>query len=343
MGILSVIVWCAVTGFLVYILKKYFNGPKTPLSKSMEGKTVIVTGSNAGIGRETALDLLEKGARVIFACRDEERTFKVIKEMSDKKKAQNAYFIKLDLGSFESINKFAVEFKKSFGTFDVLINNAGALFDAFSRLERIESTIITNHVGPVYLTALLLPMINKEGLIVNVSSLMHTYINAEKFNEYLKEVDFSESEPKYSPINAYSFSKLANILHASALDNYARKNNINFKTASLHPGVVATDFNKKATTWPYKILMFISIPFQYIFSKDCKMGAQTTLHVVYTDYRSLNSGAYFSDCVEVPKSQVASDPQNVKKLMEYTMRLIYNNISQIPKEIETFFTLLNSS
>ena len=343
MGILSVIVWCLVSGFILYILKKYFNGPKTPFSKSMEGKTVIVTGSNTGIGRETALDLLEKGARVVFACRDEAKTSQVIQSIKDPKKSQNAFFIKVDLGNFDSINKFVNEYKKSFGTVDVIINNAGGLFDSFSRQEGIETTIKVNHIGPVYLTSLLIPLLNRDGLVINVSSLMHSFINQEKFNTYIKELDFSESEIKYSPIYAYAFSKLANVLHATSLDNYARRGNLNFKTASLHPGTVATEFQNRATTLPFKIVNYLSYPFKYILMKDCKMGAQTTLHIVYSDYRTLNSGAYFSNCCEAAKDQVATDPQNVKKLMEYTMRLIYNNMPQVPKEVESFFTFINSA
>lgn len=342
MGILSIVVWCLVIGFIIFILRKYFNGPKTPNTKSLDGKIIIVTGSNTGIGRETALDLLEKGARVIFACRDENKTNQVLQTLvKDQKKSQNAIFIKVDLGNFDSINKFVSEFRKSIGSFDCLVNNAGSMFDEFSTQEKIETTIMVNHVGPVYLTSLLLPMINRDGIIINVSSMGHTLVTSERFSEFLKEIEFSESKAKYSPISYYSFSKLCNVLHASALDNYARKSNISFKTASLHPGAVTTDFQKRFNTLFYKILSYILFPFQFIFFKDSKMGAQTTLHIVYSDYRTLNSAAYFSDCAEAPKSQVAADPQNVKKLMDYTMKLIYNNLPQVPKEVDNFFKSIN--
>jgi retinol dehydrogenase-12 len=337
MGFLSIVVWTSVIAFILYILKKFYNGPKTPYSKNMDGKIAIVTGSNTGIGKETALDLLSKGARVIFASRDENKTMAVINSITDDKMKENAIYMKLDLSNYESIRSFVQNFKNSFSSLDVLVNNAGGYFDAFNLKEGIEQTIMVNHIGPVYLTALLIPLINQNGLIVNLSSLMHTFINQKKFDEMCSITDYSNRASLYSSYQAYSFSKLGNVLHAVHLDNFALKNNLKFKTGSLHPGAVASDFQDRMTTPLYKVLGLILTPFKLIFFKDTKMGAQTTLHVIYTDYSKLNSGAYYSDCCEIPASEVAREPLNISKMMKFTKNLIYKN-QNIPREVEKYLS-----
>jgi len=67
----------------VYIIHIYCNGPKTKESKNMKGRIAIITGSSAGIGKETARDLLNKGAEVIFACRNKTKTLKVIDKLTN--------------------------------------------------------------------------------------------------------------------------------------------------------------------------------------------------------------------------------------------------------------------
>ena len=99
---------------IIIAIRWWANGPKTILNPDMAGKTIIVTGSNTGIGQVTALNLLQRGANVIFASRDEAKTQAVIDSIQDPKIKTRASFIKLDLGSFESINIFAEEFNKKY-------------------------------------------------------------------------------------------------------------------------------------------------------------------------------------------------------------------------------------
>lgn len=337
MGIFSFIVWSLVIGFILYIVKKYLNGPRTPFAKSMIGKTVIVTGSNTGIGKETALDLLDKGAKVIFACRSEERTLAVINQIQDPIQKENAFFMKLDLSNFDSIKKFITQFEAAFGKFDVLVNNAGGIFDAYELNESIESSIMTNHIGPAYLTILLLPMLNQEGLIINVSSGAYEMISQEKLEQYLINTNFSQAENFSNPFMNYAFTKLCNVLFALKLDYFARKNNLKYKSASLDPGAVKTDAQNKSKTTLFKIFFTLLTPFVYLFFKDAKMGAQTTLHIIYSDYNKLNSGAYFDSCAEKNKSQVAENSTNVNKVMKYTYDLIRTSSKNNPSQIEKFF------
>ena len=196
---------------------------------------------------------------------------------------------------------------------------------------------MTNHIGPAYLTALLLPLLRPEAMIVNVSSEVHYWTKQPKFDELVELTDFEKMRPNYSAWGAYSFSKLCNVLHAIHLDYYARKNGLKFKTPSLHPGVVASDFQSRSTTFLFKIIMGITIFARHIFFKDAKMGAQTPLHVVYSQYDKLNSGAFFWDCAEKKKKIVADDFKNVDKIMEYSKNMIYENNKNVPKEVLAYF------
>eukprot|EP00340_Litonotus_pictus_P011343 CAMPEP_0170535852 /NCGR_PEP_ID=MMETSP0209-20121228/101829_1 /TAXON_ID=665100 ORGANISM="Litonotus pictus, Strain P1" /NCGR_SAMPLE_ID=MMETSP0209 /ASSEMBLY_ACC=CAM_ASM_000301 /LENGTH=343 /DNA_ID=CAMNT_0010837159 /DNA_START=97 /DNA_END=1129 /DNA_ORIENTATION=- len=98
----------------------------------MEGKIVIITGSSAGIGKENAFELLKNGATIIFACRDEKKTMKVIEKTKEIPQGQyktsafeRSIFMKLELTSFESVKNFAKELKAKFNKVDILLNNAG--------------------------------------------------------------------------------------------------------------------------------------------------------------------------------------------------------------------------
>jgi retinol dehydrogenase-12 len=338
MGILTILAIILITVIIIYTMRKFFNGPATPNKKSMNGKICIVTGSNTGIGKETALDLLRSGANVVFAARDEGRTMKVINSIQDPNQRQNAYYLKLDLSCYDSITEFADSFKNKFGTLDVLVNNAGGIFDTFTLKQGVESTTMTNHVGQVFLTALLIPHLKPEAMIVNVSSEVHYWIKPGKFQELVELSDFEKMRKNYAPWTMYSWSKLGNVLHANHLDFYAKKNGLKFKTASLHPGVVRSDFQNRSTTFLYKIMMWAFISVSSIFFKDAKMGAQTTLHVIYTDYDKLDSGAFFWDCKEKKKNPIADEFKNVDRMMEYTKNLIFNNNKKVPKEVVQYFS-----
>ena len=112
-----------ITLILLKLLRKYFNGPMYKGIKDVNKKIIIVTGSSAGIGKETAFDLLDNGATVIFACRDEKKTIAVINEIRNLEVRERAIFMKLDLCNIESVNDFAKEFKSYYNKLDILVNS----------------------------------------------------------------------------------------------------------------------------------------------------------------------------------------------------------------------------
>jgi hypothetical protein len=136
----------------------------------------------------------------------------------------------------------------------------------------------------------------------------------------------------------YSLSKLGNIYHAKQLADYCNKHNIPIKTASLHPGVIYSNFfDEVGSNFCLKICMFLLVPFIWLFTKDTKMGAQTTLHLAYIDYQELHSGDYFLDCKVSTPSKVALNENNQAEFIKFTKDVITSHFIPLPEKIKTYF------
>lgn len=160
-----------------YLTKKfYFAGGVCHSKARLDGKTVIITGANTGIGKETALDLAKRGARVILACRDLNKSLQAADEIRKKTGNGNVFVKLLDLASLESVRQFAKEINAQEDRIDILINNAGIMAcPKWKTKDGFETQFGVNHLGHFLLTNLLLDKIKQTGKarIVNVSSLAH--------------------------------------------------------------------------------------------------------------------------------------------------------------------------
>lgn len=205
----------------------------------LDGKTVIITGANTGIGKETAIDLAKRNARVILACRSQEKGKKAEVDVRRESGSSDVHFRQLDLASFESIRKFAEEVLSEELRIDILINNAGVMYCTFGKTEDgFETQFGVNHLGHFLLTNLLLDKIKQapEGRIIVLSSLAH--ISATKL-----DLDTINSKAHYSLFpTAYPKSKLANILFTKALAK--RLVGTNVTVNCLHPGVALTELGR---------------------------------------------------------------------------------------------------
>ena len=193
-------------------------------------KIVLVTGSTDGIGRETARQLLRKGYRVILHGRSEGRCMEVEKYFSDMGFAPAGCVVG-DLASFSSVKMMASEITSRFSEIDVLINNAGIFNPRYEvTVDGFEKTLQVNHLSHFLLTYLLFDLVKKKGgRIINVSSMAHA-----------SSVDFGNinAEKYYDPYEAYSVSKLCNILFTFFLAPKVKKYGVTVN--ALHPGVINT-------------------------------------------------------------------------------------------------------
>ncbi|KAM9538841.1 dehydrogenase/reductase SDR family member 13-like [Salvelinus alpinus] len=99
----------------LYVLRNwYLKRPRCKSNAKLHGKTVIVTGSNTGIGKTTAIDLSRRGARVIMACRDKQRAEAAISDIKKETGNNEVVFMELDLGSLQSVRSFAETFLKAY-------------------------------------------------------------------------------------------------------------------------------------------------------------------------------------------------------------------------------------
>ncbi|XP_055531095.1 retinol dehydrogenase 13-like [Wyeomyia smithii] len=294
----------SVTGTLVggaVMLKDYMQGGRFKRGDvRADGKVVIVTGANTGIGKETAMFLARRGAHVYMACRDMTRCETARQEVVLETKNANVYCRQCDLSSLQSVRKFAEQFKQEQNRLDILINNAGVMRCPRSLTkEGIELQLGVNHMGHFLLTNLLLDMLklSAPSRIVVVSSLAHTRgkINVQDLN----------SEKSYDPATAYEQSKLANILFTRELAKRLQGTGVTVN--AVHPGVVDTELMRHMGLFNSWFSSILIKPFAWPFLKTPIFGAQTSVYAALDPDLEKVSGQYFSDCAPKDVADQAKD------------------------------------
>src|SRR3954454_18208180 len=140
---------------------------------SQVGRTAIVTGANSGIGYHAALGLAHAGARVVLACRSEERGADALDRLKAAKPRADVQLRLLDLASLASVRDFAAAANDELGEIDLLVNNAGVMaIPRRDTADGFEMQFGTNHLGHFALTGLLLPALlaADDPRVVTVSS-----------------------------------------------------------------------------------------------------------------------------------------------------------------------------
>ena len=282
----------AAFGVALYFFKSYCSGGVCKSDKKLHGKTVVITGGNTGIGKETAIDLAKRGAKVVIACRSMERGNKALKEIREASGSEKVHLKRLDLASLKSIRSFAEEINATEERLDILINNAGIMMcPKWKTEDGFEMQFGTNHLGHFLLTNLMLDLIKKSApsRIVTVSSLAHfmaSRINFEDIN----------SEKSYDKYVAYGQSKLANIMFTREL--HRRLKGTGVSCFCLHPGSVSTELQRHSFDAGY--MKYVSWPMK-VYWKTPIEGAQTNIYCAVQEGLEKESGKYFSDCeVTVP-------------------------------------------
>lgn len=217
----------------------------------LTGKTHLITGGNSGIGVDAAKMLAAAGADIVIACRNPAKADDAVAEI-DAVGPGRTERVLLDLSSLASVRTAAAEVRERYPKLDGLINNAGIMQTPETRTEDgYELQFATNHLGHFLWTGLLIDLLEEtQGRVVVVSSIGHK----------MGKIDFDDlmSTKDYSPINAYTQSKLANLLFALELDRRLRASGSAVSAMACHPGYSGTNLQSTGPTgfWNslYKVL-----------------------------------------------------------------------------------------
>ncbi|XP_062402568.1 retinol dehydrogenase 13-like isoform X2 [Sardina pilchardus] len=277
-------------------------------SARLDGKTVLITGANTGIGKETAVDLASRGARVILACRDLAKATFAAEDIRERSGNGNVVVKKLDLASLQSVRELAEDVLKTEDRLDILINNAGVMScPKWQTQDGFEMQFGVNHLGHFLLTNCLLDLLKKSSpsRIVNVSSLAH-----ERGEMYFDDINLDKD---YTPQKAYKQSKLANVLFSRELSRRLQGTGVN--VYSLHPGIIHTELGRHF--WP-KLALWKRILYQpfVLLIKTPTEGAQTTIYCAVEESLANESGLYYSDCERKPVAPQGLDDEAARRLWD---------------------------
>ena len=282
----------------------------------MTSKVVLITGGNSGIGKEAAVGLADLGATVVITSRDVERGQAALDEIRERSGSDDVSVMDLDLGSFASIRAFAAAFLDRYDRLDVLLNNAGAVLSDRSETEEgFETTFGVNHLGPFLLTGLLLDRLKASApsRIVNVASNAHR--GAPRGMPF---DDLQAEHGRYSPMRAYSESKLANILFTRELAR--RLEGTGVTANALHPGGVSTGFGREGDTNGLgKLMMTIAQPFLISAEK----GARCSIYVASSpDLDGVTGGYFYKHRPSSSLSKAARDDEAARRLWDVSEQLV---------------------
>lgn len=210
---------------------------------SLAGKVILITGANSGLGKQSALELSQHNpAHIWMAARSPEKGIAAVADVQKAVPSASVSFLKLDLGSFESIKAAASNFLKAADRFDMLFLNAGILGAPAGKTDDgVEIHMGTNHLGHALLLKLLTPLLIKTAetsdvRVMCLSSIGYKHSPTGIPFDRLKTLDES-----ISPIHRYMHSKLANLLYAKAV----AKRYPQFTTVAIDPGSVDTQLFKR--------------------------------------------------------------------------------------------------
>jgi len=251
---------------------------------------------------------------VVITARDQTKGAAAVEEICHRSARDTVEVMALDLADFGSIRSFAAELLARHARLDVLVNNAGGVLS--QRLETVqgfEMTFGVNHLGHFLLTQLLQDRLvaDAPSRVVTVSSVGHRFA--------MGGLSFADlqSERSYWSMDAYSKSKLANILFTREL---ARRLAGTGVTANcLHPGVVRTGFGSADDTRGVERMTMV---LSAAFSINAARGARTTVYLAASPEVATRTGGYYVRGREHRPSRAARDPEVARRLWEISEELI---------------------
>ncbi len=277
----------------------------------MKGKTCIVTGSNSGIGKETAIALAEMGATVIMAVRNLESGQAALEHILQEVNEPHIELMHCDVASRSAIEKFASEFKAKFDSLHVLVNNAGAVINRRQMTDDgFERTLAVNYLGPFLLTRELLPLLKSSApaRVVNLSSGLY---KSGRVN-----LDDLQSEKKYSSQNVYRNAKLLLLMQTYSLARKLEGSGVTIN--GVLPGFVATNLGRNSGSRMQSLMFGMMKPFQL----SPKEGAETSVYAASSSEVEGQSGKCFSKKQVITTTELSNDESLQNQLWAKTIEML---------------------
>ncbi|WP_269623434.1 oxidoreductase [Prochlorococcus marinus] len=253
---------------------------------NQKDKTVLVTGANSGLGFQTALALLSKGARVILGCRSIENAERARQELLSKVSHGNIEVLEIDLADLEKVNKASDQVIAKYQSINLLINNAGVMAPPQTYTKQgLELQFAVNHLSHMALTLKMLPLLSKQsgGRVVTVSSGA----------QYMGKINWDDlqGERNYNRWASYSQSKLANVMFALQLSKKLKESNVDIASLSAHPGLARTNLQPQSVmangSWQEDIAYKLMNP----MFQSARMGSLPQLRAA-TDLKAKSGEQY---------------------------------------------------
>lgn len=266
----------------------------------MDGKVVVLTGGTSGIGQVAATELARQGARIILIARDRNRARQALADVSGAGPGVAHRVVYADLASIGETRRVAAEIAAAEPRIDVLVNNAGALFNR-RRLspDGLEMTFAVNHMAYFVITEVLRPNLGPRARIVSTASGAHSFARL--------DFDDLQSRKRYSAMTAYGNSKLCNIMWTGELSRRLASTGV---TANcFHPGAVNTAFGHNT-----KGLLSAAMLLAQRFMLTPEQGADTLVWLASAREVEGRTGGYWTKRKLTQPSAAARDPANVARL-----------------------------
>lgn len=283
---------------------------------AMDGKVVLITGGNSGIGKEAAIALAGMGAHVAITARNEKKGADARAEIVHTANVDPAKVdvVALDLASMASIRACANDVLARYDRLDVLLNNAGGTIGARRVTDDgFEMTFGVNHLGHFLLTNLLLDRIKASApaRVITVASMAHRYARGG-----LDFDDLQSERGRYRGMQVYGRSKLANILFAGELAR--RLDGTGVTSNSVHPGWVATNFSQEGDT---RFMGFFSKLARPLAISPAR-GADTLVYLASSPEVDGVTGQYFYKRAVSKTTAAAKDAAAAARLWDVSEQLV---------------------
>ncbi len=253
----------------------------------LSGWTVLVTGVTGGLGANTARELATHGAHVVLGARSFDGARGVGTNITESARDASWEVLELDLADLRSVRDASRSFGDRHSALDLLVNNAGVMATPERRTaDGFELQLGTNHLGPFALTGLLTPQLlaAPNARVVTVSSIMHKYAR--------RVPTLDPREPRrYRKWQAYSESKLANLLFAFELDRRAAAAGAPITSVAAHPGVASTHLQRSGPELAGRTFGSLIVRLgTMLFAQSADAGAWPLLYAATTP--GLAGGSY---------------------------------------------------